>query len=59
MTDREKDYLDKVLSDRFYGQQNQESEDELIINIAHKLQLPSTDDFIASFTNFYHRNPLD
>jgi hypothetical protein len=57
MKDTDIKILDKLISDRFYGQQNQESEDEGLVRIALHLSLPSADDMLASFKFTYKRNP--
>jgi hypothetical protein len=57
MKDTDIKILDKLISDRFYGQQNQELEDEGLVRIAHHLSLPSADDMLVSFTFTYDRKP--
>ena len=57
MKDTDIKFLDKLISDRFYGQQNQELEDEGLVRIAHHLSLPSADDMLTSFTFTYDRKP--
>lgn len=57
MKDTDIRFLDKLISDRFYGQQNQELEDESLVRIALHLSLPSADDMLVSFTFTYKRNP--
>lgn len=57
MKDTDIRLLDKLISDRFYSQQNQESEDESLVGIALRLSLPSAEDMLASFKFTYKRNP--
>jgi hypothetical protein len=57
MKDTDIKILDKLISDRFYGQQNQELEDEGLVRIAYHLSLPSADDMLTSFTYTYDRKP--
>ena len=57
MKDTDIRFLDKLISDRFYSQQNQESEDEGLVRIALHLSLPSADDMLTSFKFTYDRKP--
>jgi hypothetical protein len=57
MKDTDIKILDKLISDRFYSQQNQESEDESLVRIALHLSLPSAHDMLFSFTYTYKRKP--
>ena len=53
MNEAEIKLLNKVITDKFYGTGNSESEDILLVSIAQKLGLPSAEDMAISHNFTY------
>lgn len=53
MNEAEIKFLNKLITDKFYGAGNSEAEDILLVSIAQKLDLPSAEDMVISHNFTY------
>lgn len=48
MNEAEVKFLNKLITDKFYGANNSEFEDNILVSIAQKLNLPAAEDMTIS-----------